>query len=559
MATSSEFYDLMNEFGDGKVLEGQEKQPSLSDAHFKPLEPISSYSQPHPPPPQQFQHAEHPAINYNQMATMDSYYASQYSQSTEQSDMDVSVSIRELPYNAHASHQLLLTPFLSPAITPQSVFSQPRPTPSLTDDSGSIAQADFFSPLTSPALMPTRPEYCSPHLGPQLSSSATNSPNTFTTQNNHQRTGSHAGRRGATSEAKANKVRPSPVMKPVSSKLRKSSIKQEENTGSSDNSLSPINLDLDAAAMPPPPPPPTSTSTSTSAPASASTSQQTVDATKLAPVTPASIMNMSSSSGANFGSATESTHSSGTATPSSHNYVHASPSLTPIIPGMNMTPRDFASLSLQADSNYANILTGRSTNPKLIELAQTEVQDNGSKRMSHKVAEQRRRDSLKHSFDDLRGLLPPVVDDDDTGGLSEGRLDLRLEMKDIDSAQINKGVSKVVLLKLANDYISILNHRVGRRDNIIAGLRNEVAELRGATASQEENNSFLHQIDGVEHEIQQAALQALGGEGQQRRLSASDASNQKSGLGRGKGRIRGANKAAKQYLHQATQEKSQQK
>ena len=95
MATSSEFYDLMNEFGDGKVLEAQEKPPSLSDAHFKPLEPISSYSQPQPPP-QQFQHAEHPAIDYNHMATMDSYYASQYSQSTEQSDMDVSVSIREL-------------------------------------------------------------------------------------------------------------------------------------------------------------------------------------------------------------------------------------------------------------------------------------------------------------------------------------------------------------------------------------------------------------------------------------------------------------------------------
>lgn len=445
----------------------------------------------------------------------------------------------------------MLTPFLSPAVTPHSVFSQPRPTPSLTDDSGSIAQADFFSPLTSPALLPTRSEYCSPHLGPQISSSATNSPNTFTTQTNHQRTGSHAGRRGASTEAKASKIRPSPVMKPVSSKLRKSSIKQDENTGSSDNSLSPINLDLDAAAMPPPPPP---------ASASASTSQHPVDATKLAPVTPASIMNLSNSNDAKLSSPPTSANSSGTATPLAYNnYVHGSPSLNPIIPGMNMTSRDFANLSLQTDSNYANILTGRSTNPKLIELAQSEVQDNGSKRTSHKVAEQRRRDSLKHSFDDLRGLLPPVVDDDDTGGLSEGRLDLRLEMKNMDSGQINKGVSKVVLLKLANDYISILNHRIGRRDNIIASLRNEVSELKGGATSQQDTNAFVHQIDGVEHEIQQAALQAMGGDVQQRRHSVSETGSQKGGLGRGKGRIRGANKAAKQYLQQATQDKTQQR
>ncbi|TIB93553.1 hypothetical protein E3Q19_01045 [Wallemia mellicola] len=516
--SQSEFFDFMRDIDRNKEITVDDKPIDISDLNLKHFE-TEYYNG------QQQQHidAANQTIQQQQpsyLPTIDNYYNPQYTQPSEQDDID-----------------LLLTPFLSPAQTPQSAFSQPRPTPSLTDDSASITQAEFFSPLTSPALHPVVPEYYSPRLGPQLSSSATNSPNTF------QRPGSHASRRGATAEAKANKVRPSPVMKPVSSKLRKSSIKQDDNAaGSSDNSLSPINLDLDTAAMPPPPPP------------AASTSQQPAD---LAPITPATLMNLNNNNSTT--SSSMSVNSSGTATPSNfnENYVQASPSLTPIIPGMNMTPRDFASMSLQNDANYANILTGRSTNPKHIELAQSEIQDNGSKRMSHKLAEQRRRDSLKHSFDDLRGLLPPVVDDDDTGGLSEGRLDLRLEMKDIDSAQINKGVSKVVLLKLANDYISILNHRISRRDNVIAGLRKQLAESRGEQSSDAEMKDFLNQIDGVEHELQQAALQAMGGEGEQRRKSVSESGNNKSGVGRGKGRIRGANKAAKQYLQQATQETHQ--
>ncbi|TIB05261.1 hypothetical protein E3P96_01280 [Wallemia ichthyophaga] len=329
-------------------------------------------------------------------------------------------------------------------------------------------------------------------------------------------------------------------MKPVSSRLRKFDL------DSSNLDKSPINLDLDAASMPPPP-----------------ITNQT-NQSNLAPVTPASIMNMSSNS--NSQSSHTSSSSSGTATPTTQN-----------------TLKDMANLSLHSDSNYANVLTGRSINPKMADLLESQAHvaghDNAAKRASHKVAEQRRRDSLKHSFDDLRALLPPVVDDNDhdSAGVSEGRLDLRLEMKDMDSAQINKGVSKVVLLKLANDYITILNHRLGRRDNIIASLRDEVAELRGGSrcggdgdggqdgeaghASQTnsvDNNTFLHNIDAVEHHIQQAALLAMDGNVHQKRESISEPpAAHKGASSRGKGRIRGASKAAKQYLQQATQDKTQ--
>ena len=395
--------------------------------------------------------------------------------------------------------------------------------------------------MTSPVLHPTPPiEYVSPHLGPSL----TNSPNTF----QQPRTGSHAGRRGASVEAKANKLRPSPLMKPTNPKIRRDSLlnqqqpQQSSSNNDLENSLSPINLDLDASSVMPPPPPPLAPTTSSN----------------LAPITPSSIMNLNQQPPPSHTFQHNNNH---------NNYIdttQTSPNLNSIL---NISNNDFARMSLESDSNYAQMLTGRITNPKQLELYNQQQKDDGNKRSSHKIAEQKRRDSLKHSFDDLRSLLPPVVDDDDSAGLSEGRLDLRLEMKDIDSAQINKGVSKVVLLKLANDYINILNHRIERRDNIITSLRSQIRSMDNQNSSNikgidMDDREFLRNIDGVEHEIQQAALRAMSST-DDRRYSFNNESNnngnssQKSGVGRGKGRIRGANKLAKQYLHQATHQTHQ--
>lgn len=96
MMASTEFYDLMNEFSDGKTVERQEKHAPLTDAHFKHFDPMS-YSQ-QPQPPQQFQHGDQPALNYSQIPTIENYYDPQYTQPSEQDDMDVSISIREGRY-----------------------------------------------------------------------------------------------------------------------------------------------------------------------------------------------------------------------------------------------------------------------------------------------------------------------------------------------------------------------------------------------------------------------------------------------------------------------------
>ncbi|KAJ3794721.1 hypothetical protein GGU11DRAFT_689221 [Lentinula aff. detonsa] len=121
------------------------------------------------------------------------------------------------------------------------------------------------------------------------------------------------------------------------------------------------------------------------------------------------------------------------------------------------------------------------------------------RKTSHKAAEQKRRDSLKTTFDDLRGLLPPIplptdgdsksggaaAVDDETGigfmalakaSLLPGALPPRGPPKAGEGP--NKGVSKLQLLVCGNEYIRVLKGRVDRRDEEVEKLRREVRRLR---------------------------------------------------------------------------------
>ncbi|KAJ7065016.1 hypothetical protein C8F01DRAFT_1129151 [Mycena amicta] len=104
------------------------------------------------------------------------------------------------------------------------------------------------------------------------------------------------------------------------------------------------------------------------------------------------------------------------------------------------------------------------------------------KKTSHKAAEQKRRDSLKTTFDELRTLLPPIplpheVNADEP--VLPGALPPRGPPK-AGGEGPNKGVSKLQLLMCGNDYIRQLHGRVYRRDDEIGRLRREVARLRSA-------------------------------------------------------------------------------
>ncbi|KDQ09372.1 hypothetical protein BOTBODRAFT_529710 [Botryobasidium botryosum FD-172 SS1] len=106
------------------------------------------------------------------------------------------------------------------------------------------------------------------------------------------------------------------------------------------------------------------------------------------------------------------------------------------------------------------------------------------RKTSHKAAEQKRRDSLKAGFDDLRLLLPPITfdpDHDPSEPPIPGSAPPRGPPRNMPGAEDhpNRGVSKLALLRTSNEYIVKLGRRIERRDGAVRILRGEVRRLRG--------------------------------------------------------------------------------
>ncbi|KZV98105.1 hypothetical protein EXIGLDRAFT_728935 [Exidia glandulosa HHB12029] len=105
------------------------------------------------------------------------------------------------------------------------------------------------------------------------------------------------------------------------------------------------------------------------------------------------------------------------------------------------------------------------------------------RKSSHKVAEQKRRDSLKISFDDLRLLLPPIPVNLDDAERDEPLLPGAMPPRGPPRGEgdgPNRAVSKLALLRCGNEYIRELKWKVNARDEEIVRLRSEVARMRSA-------------------------------------------------------------------------------
>ena len=113
------------------------------------------------------------------------------------------------------------------------------------------------------------------------------------------------------------------------------------------------------------------------------------------------------------------------------------------------------------------------------------------RKTSHKAAEQKRRDSLKTSFDDLRILLPPIPLPSEEVYPDEPILPGAMPPRGPPKGNIdgpNRGVSKLQLLRCGNDYIRRLKARVERRDLEIDHLRKEIGRLRLVIGPEPETN-----------------------------------------------------------------------
>ncbi|KAF5381254.1 hypothetical protein D9615_008394 [Tricholomella constricta] len=136
------------------------------------------------------------------------------------------------------------------------------------------------------------------------------------------------------------------------------------------------------------------------------------------------------------------------------------------------------------------------------------------RKTSHKAAEQKRRDSLKTTFDDLRVLLPPIpLPTDDRYPVDEilpGALPPRGPPK-AGGEGPNKGVSKLQLLMCGNEYIRVLKARVERRDEEVGRLRREVRRLRLGVGGGIQQQGEEEEGEEVDLERDLDAVEALGG------------------------------------------------
>jgi hypothetical protein len=129
--------------------------------------------------------------------------------------------------------------------------------------------------------------------------------------------------------------------------------------------------------------------------------------------------------------------------------------------------------SLASKSNYQNLLEGkaRSLGMNFTSNIQSGVEN---RRSAHKVAEQRRRDTLKQSFDYLREEIIDVI-----------VLDTLVEKPDLTENQVReekekevKLMSKVLLLQQSYEYIVRLKQENKVKDDKLERMQLEIDELR---------------------------------------------------------------------------------
>ncbi|KAF8916708.1 hypothetical protein CPB85DRAFT_1386587 [Mucidula mucida] len=299
-------------------------------------------------------------------------------------------------------------------------------------------------------------------------------------QNQHsyiQRNKRTASSSGDESTSKPSKKKQSPAIRPYNpSPAPKRSTRHSKSTTSTpllrsarsrngsivgnevvDDSPSPVDLSM---------PPPASTSGQAILPAS-STASSNVPSPSLTPVTPASIMNLGRlgvNNTNNLAPCVTQDKGKSSATSGAPQRSKAA----------RRTSGGASSSTLKA------ILPAGSAPSRSNTGAQPVVQ---VRKTSHKAAEQKRRDSLKTTFDELRGLLPPIPLPSDGRTHDEPVLPGALPPRGPPKAGSdgpNKAVSKLQLLMCGNEFIRQLKGRVERRDEEITKLRNEIGRLRGA-------------------------------------------------------------------------------
>ncbi|KAG8747200.1 hypothetical protein FRC10_001816 [Ceratobasidium sp. 414] len=191
-----------------------------------------------------------------------------------------------------------------------------------------------------------------------------------------------------------------------------------------------------------------------------------------------------------------------------------SPAIKPNAPGgthtrqqlSRLTAEDIAHLSTK--SNYQNILEGRAAVLGIASSHGASSYGPDGRKTSHKAAEQKRRDSLKAGFDDLRLLLPPITLSA-CAELDPGAAPPRGPPRNVPGGEDNpnRAVSKLALLRFSNEWIVKLERRVDRRNAVIEELGKEIQMLReklGPDADLPERCNLEADLDAIEEDREES-------------------------------------------------------
>lgn len=154
-----------------------------------------------------------------------------------------------------------------------------------------------------------------------------------------------------------------------------------------------------------------------------------------------------------------------------------SPNIKPLLPGTpGMTSAESAaSQLLMSKSNYQNILEGNQV-PGV--SYPSELSTNlTSKRTSHKIAEQGRRNRINSALQIMAGLLPGSENIKSDGGESSEKKDGK------DSKQANAQNSKASVVESAIIHMKTLQQENGDLKQQVADLRKQLEELKGVEPS----------------------------------------------------------------------------
>ncbi|KAH6577886.1 hypothetical protein BASA60_003838 [Batrachochytrium salamandrivorans] len=126
-----------------------------------------------------------------------------------------------------------------------------------------------------------------------------------------------------------------------------------------------------------------------------------------------------------------------------------SPALKPLLPSGGSLSQSDAASKLAEKSNYQNIREGN--NEELgLNFSPGHTSSVEVRKSTHKQAEQRRRDTLKSCFDEMRNIIPPISD---------------------------KAPSRVIVIRAAYDYILALQDAAKLQNQEIEALKARVLQL----------------------------------------------------------------------------------